>query len=122
MKVLEPVGTGVTASFNPAPHKFVDEVVAPMGLQAGARSSPKGLMIPDESPDHDLPHLNRRQLVILRAVRAGESFDVQRGIKDLGVSDATISRDLGKMVELGLLQRLGKGRATVYKAAPRQLP
>jgi len=80
-----------------------------------SKSSPDSVRLAP-GPQANLPPLNSRQLAILRAVRAGEFFDVRRGINELGASDATISRDLAKMVELGLLARMGRGRATSYKA------
>ena len=61
------------------------------------------------------PPLNQRQIAILRVLNRGEYFDVQRGMTEFGASDATISRDLTQLLSLGLVERIGKGRATKYR-------
>lgn len=61
-----------------------------------------------------LAALNIRQVSILDWLRAGEIVDPRSTMERLKISDATASRDLAGLVDLGLVARLGKGRATRY--------
>jgi Fic family protein len=63
--------------------------------------------------------LQRTQNLILSALEENQkSWNKPVGRKDLveitGNSDATIKRELAKLLELGLIQRKGSGRATRY--------
>lgn len=73
------------------------------------------------SHDHSSnTNLNPRQTVILKYLRNGVLFDIQRGMAEFGASDATVSRDLAHLVTLGLAERIGRGRATKYRAISAQ--
>ena len=65
-----------------------------------------------------LPALNIRQATVLGWLRSGEIIEPKAIVDRLKVSDATASRDLGKLLELGLVFRLGKGRTTRYAYGP----
>ncbi len=58
--------------------------------------------------------LNARQAAILRLMREQKSLEPGMLSKSLGVSDATITRDMALLVEKGLATREGRGRATRY--------
>jgi tetratricopeptide (TPR) repeat protein len=58
--------------------------------------------------------LNSRQIQIMDALKRGENVGPGELVKRLGVSDATISRDLAALVEKGVAIRTGRGRSTRY--------
>lgn len=59
---------------------------------------------------------NLRQLEMLELARKGEKIVPKEMLGRFEVSDATMTRDLAKLVESGLLRRCGAGRATFYVA------
>jgi hypothetical protein len=61
-----------------------------------------------------MAHLNIRQIEVLKWTDSGEKIQPKDLIARLKVSDATATRDLSKLVELGAIQRCGSGRATFY--------
>ncbi len=75
---------------------------------------PITLMQGDASEQEALPALNIRQATVLSWMRAGEIIEPKAIVDRLKVSDATASRDLAKLLELGLAYRMGKGRTTRY--------
>ncbi|HYX36389.1 MAG TPA: DeoR family transcriptional regulator [Oligoflexus sp.] len=64
----------------------------------------------------ELPHLNARQIEILDMARDFEKIQPRQMAKRFKVSDATITRDLSRLVELGTLRRFGSGRSTYYQS------
>jgi hypothetical protein len=60
--------------------------------------------------------LNHRQLEILSDLARGTVLDVQGCMERFGVSRVTAFRDFAALVDLGLILRLGKGRATSYRS------
>jgi hypothetical protein len=79
---------------------------------------PVSLMQGDASEQEALPALNIRQATVLGWMRAGEIIEPKAIVDRLKVSDATASRDLAKLLELGLAFRMGKGRTTRYCYGP----
>jgi Fic family protein len=79
---------------------------------------PVSLMQGDASEQEALPALNIRQATVLGWMRAGEIIEPKAIVDRLKVSDATASRDLAKLLELGLTFRMGKGRTTRYCYGP----
>jgi DeoR/GlpR family transcriptional regulator of sugar metabolism len=53
---------------------------------------------------------------ILDIARTLEKIQPKHMARRFKVSDATITRDLSRLVELGTLQRFGSGRATYYQS------
>ncbi|MBC8264147.1 MAG: DeoR family transcriptional regulator [Anaerolineales bacterium] len=49
-------------------------------------------------------------------VKEGHTFTNREYSQQFGVSVATATRDLGKLVEVGQATRLGQGRSTRYAA------
>jgi len=66
-------------------------------------------------PPEDLRHLTSRQQTFLRAVTHQGSFKVDDYAGSAGVSGRQARRDLAELEGLGLLERSGKGRATLYR-------
>jgi hypothetical protein len=64
--------------------------------------------------DARLSALNIRQLTVLEWLQAREAVDPRLVIERLKVSDATATRDLTGLVQLGMARRVGRGRATSY--------
>jgi tetratricopeptide (TPR) repeat protein len=58
--------------------------------------------------------LNLRQLEIMELAKSGEKIIPKDMAQRFEVSDATMTRDLGKLVESNLLRRCGAGRSTFY--------
>lgn len=58
--------------------------------------------------------LNIRQQAILDAMRIVDHVEPGELVKRMGVSDATISRDMTYLVDSGLITKMGRGRATRY--------
>ena len=58
--------------------------------------------------------LNTRQSIILEFMKNSETVEPGALVKKLGVSDATITRDMATLLALGLAKRMGRGRATKY--------
>jgi hypothetical protein len=88
----------------------------------GAPSVSAGDVQGDSGADADLPialahDLNHRQLQLLSELAKGDALDVQDCVRLFGISRITAFRDLDALVELGLVLRLGKGRATAYRRA-----
>jgi DNA-binding transcriptional ArsR family regulator len=79
---------------------------------------PISLLQSDASEQEALPALNIRQATVLSWMRAGEIIEPKAICDRLKVSDATASRDLAKLLELGLAYRMGKGRTTRYAYGP----
>lgn len=75
---------------------------------------PISLLQSDGSEQEALPALNIHQATVLSWMRAGEIIEPKAICDRLKVSDATASRDLAKLLELGLAYRMGKGRTTRY--------
>jgi hypothetical protein len=69
--------------------------------------------------DHSLNH---RQLEILSDLARGTVLDVQLCMQRFRISRVTAFRDLTALVELGLILRLGKGRATSYRGSGSRSP
>lgn len=59
--------------------------------------------------------LNVRQIEILDIAQTLEKIQPRNMARRFKVSDATITRDLSRLVELGTLQRFGSGRSTYYQ-------
>jgi tetratricopeptide (TPR) repeat protein len=66
--------------------------------------------------EQHLPHLNVRQIEILDIARSLEKIQPRHMARRFKVSDATITRDLSRLVELGTLKRFGSGRSTYYQS------
>ncbi|HYX38047.1 MAG TPA: helix-turn-helix domain-containing protein [Oligoflexus sp.] len=79
---------------------------------------PMSLLQGDDADREELPALNIRQATVLSWMRAGEIIEPKALVDRLKVSDATASRDLAKLLELGLAYRMGKGRTTRYAYGP----
>ncbi|WP_141732174.1 DeoR family transcriptional regulator [Oligoflexus tunisiensis] len=79
---------------------------------------PMSLLQRDDDEQETLPALNVRQATVLSWMRAGEIIEPKAIVDRLKVSDATASRDLAKLLELGLAYRMGKGRTTRYAYGP----
>jgi ATP-dependent DNA helicase RecG len=75
-------------------------------------------LIPEEGvTDLRALGLNERQIEALRLmVNEGHTFTNREYCQQFGVSVATATRDLGKLVEVGQATRLGQGRSTRYIA------
>lgn len=75
-------------------------------------------LIPEEGvTDLRALGLNERQIEALRLmVNGGHTFTNREYCQQLGVSVATATRDLGKLVEVGQATSLGQGRSTRYAA------
>ncbi|MCB0408380.1 MAG: helix-turn-helix domain-containing protein, partial [Bdellovibrionales bacterium] len=58
--------------------------------------------------------LNRRQVLALSDMERGKIYDVVVYSKRYSVSKITATRDLSGLFQAGLVDRLGKGRATCY--------
>jgi hypothetical protein len=82
--------------------------------------APQSLSLQQRADDgqETLPALNVRQATVLSWMRAGEIVEPKAIVDRLKVSDATASRDLAKLLELGLAYRMGKGRTTRYAYGP----
>lgn len=77
------------------------------------------LLMQEDGPDQESQAaLNIRQATVLSWMRAGEIIEPKSIVDRLKVSDATASRDLAKLLELGLALRMGKGRTTRYAYGP----
>ena len=100
-------------------------------LQSGVRLKTQELAVPDapaekaarppsKSPTNS--SLNFRQLRILATFGTDKKdvLGVDEVMRDFAVSRATATRDLSELTDLGLLQRLGRARATKYMLAQKQ--
>jgi predicted HTH transcriptional regulator len=76
-------------------------------------------LIPEESvTDLQKLGLNERQVEALRLmVNEGEEVTNREYCELFDVSTATATRDLGELVEMGQVSRVGRGRSTRYVAA-----
>ncbi len=101
-------------------------VVTPSGKEADASektisvptraSLPQNSLLPERADlDSHLPQLNVRQMEILEMARFQDKIQPRKMAERFKVSDATITRDLTRLVELGTLQRFGSGRSTYYQ-------
>ena len=66
--------------------------------------------------------LNSRQMSIVAWLKSGEMVDARTATSRLAISDATASRDLASLVDIGLACRVGKGRSTKYAWASNATP
>jgi hypothetical protein len=86
-------------------------------------SIPSQALVKDEKPaaveargwEDYRAQLNVRQLEILDIAQTLEKIQPRNMARRFKVSDATITRDLSRLVELGTLQRFGSGRSTYYQ-------
>ncbi len=62
--------------------------------------------------------LNARQIQILEILGATRTIEPAELVRRLGVSDATISRDMAVLTQRGHTERTGRGRATRYRISP----
>jgi DNA-binding NtrC family response regulator len=66
--------------------------------------------------------LENRHIDLLRLLLAGGSTRRSEYEEMAGISTATAWRDLERLISLGILQKSGRGRGTVYRIAPGALP
>ena len=92
------------------PVEDVVEVVRP----AGDVQAPAGENLLETRFRHDINH---RQLSILTWLEDHAHINVNHCVEMFETSRITATRDLSALVKLGLLHRLGKGRATTYARA-----
>lgn len=81
-------------------------------VEARFATAPKTPALPAPKPAG--PELNYRQLQLLRTLRAGQFAHVPDHARAHGVSEITACRDLSDLARLGLLERVGRARATRY--------
>lgn len=101
---------------------WIESVESGYRLRPGTRVQVRKAVVaapahpPLEAPSlgHDL---NYRQNVIYTWLASGEVLEARTVTDRLEISDATASRDLAGLVERGLAHRLGKGKATKYRAS-----
>jgi tetratricopeptide (TPR) repeat protein len=60
--------------------------------------------------------LNHRQILLLRELKKREFLAVRESMKIFRVSEITANRDLTDLFKMGLIARVGKGRATRYRS------
>ena len=82
-------------------------------FEKGARKGKEPIEGLSASSD-SLSLLSLRQIQILEWSDSGKAIEAKDLVDGLTISDATATRDLGKLVELGFLVRRGSGRATYY--------
>lgn len=61
-----------------------------------------------------LDRLHPRQKMIMSLMREEGSIEPRELVKRLGVSDATVSRDMSYLIDVGCAERVGRGRAIRY--------
>ena len=83
----------------------------------GDASSPEGaVQLPKSSADSPRDDgLNERQRKLLRTMTGDHSFRSREYFELVGVSPRTGLRDLNDLMERGMLERLGRRRAAVYR-------
>jgi hypothetical protein len=98
-------------------------------LREGVRVGSASLFLDENEAEHNLPEredvsarpeksaalLNARQSLILEAMKRDEVVEPGALVKKFSVSDATITRDMATLIELGFARRVGRGRATQYR-------
>jgi tetratricopeptide (TPR) repeat protein len=89
-------------------------------IRIGHDGRPGELSYPSGEKLERLERLNHRQLEILRELGSDSYIDVKICKKKFEVSEITARRDLGGLLKLGELVRLGKGRAVKYKMIGRR--
>ncbi len=88
-------------------------VVAKDASRTSSHAKPTRVRIPPKWAKY-LKDLNFRQLQILDYLKNDSSISVQELSTKLLVSKPTATRDLSKLHELGIVSRIGQGRATRY--------
>lgn len=120
-KLIQPFSDWVEVT--EAGYRLADGVLLKNGRPMTARTEMQPVrsetpQIPAKESQQALPaifaELNLRQLEIIDLAKSGEKI-IPKSMSDrFEVSDATMTRDLGKLVEAGLLKRCGAGRSTFY--------
>jgi ATP-dependent DNA helicase RecG len=70
--------------------------------------------VTEDLPNSVLEELNQRQVTILKRLAAGEELTSAQMQRDFSVTRDTVARDMATLIELKLVQKTGKARATRY--------
>lgn len=121
-KLLEPHGDWISLSEEGYFIRSDVKVVIKNLLKTGEKTSVKSLSalspVPRKPAAQTLPaelkDLNFRQLQILNYLKRNASLSIRELSLKLEISKPTATRDLSQLHKLGILKRVGKGRATRY--------